>query len=239
MVKPSETLEPVVSHEVARPPSGTAGAEGRHGAERVASLAGGALLLDRDGVINVQETGRYVNSWRDFRFVPGTLDAFRAIAEAGVPTYVVTNQGGVGRGYLAPNVLTEIHDRMMAAIMEAGGRLDAIVHCPHHPQAGCACRKPRPGMLATLRDRFGVDLGASTFVGDNVTDLEAGRDAGCATVLVGTGEGQRSASRLGIAVPAGGFAPVSTDAMPGLVGAAASLYDAVVGLLSRATPSPG
>jgi D-glycero-D-manno-heptose 1,7-bisphosphate phosphatase len=209
---PAETRRPVVSHV----------------SPGLASPGSRAVLIDRDGVVNVQRTGHYVHTWRDFAFVPGAVDAFVALADAGLPTFVVTNQGGVGRGFLSAGSLEDIHDRMAATILGAGGRLDAIIHCPHSPTDGCPCRKPRPGMLTTLAQRFEIDLRASTFIGDNVTDLDAGRDAGCRTILVGTGEGQRSRERLNLPP----FATdrvirVQSDAVPGLIAIAPNLGTAV------------
>ena len=195
--------------------------------------AGASVLLDRDGVVNFQRTGRYVHSWPDFEFLPRALDAFRALAHAGVSTYVATNQGGVGRGHLTAGALADVHDRMAEAIRDAGGRLDAIAHCPHAPDDGCRCRKPRPGMLFGLASRFGIDLSASFFIGDNVTDLEAGVAAGCRTILVGTGEGVRSAGRLGINEPFTGFTGLEPPPIGGLVGVAGDILDAVHAAIAR------
>lgn len=192
------------------------------------TLTGGAVFIDRDGVVNEQRTGSYVHSWRDFAFLSGAVDAFIALADANIPTFVVTNQGGVGRGYLTAASLSAIHDNMAASIREAGGRLDAIIHCPHSPADGCACRKPRPGMLLTLAQRFGLALDRSTFIGDNVTDLEAGRAAGVASILVATGEGARSAMRLGLPPIVGVRATeVRCEQMPGLAAVAPGIASAV------------
>ena len=211
----SNTLHPTISH--VHPTANTQPAA--------------AVFIDRDGVVNEQHTGKYVNSWRDFAFLPGALDAFAALCQADTPTFIVTNQGGVGRGFLSAASLDDIHNRMVQAIRSTGGRVDAIIHCPHAPTAGCPCRKPRPGMLLTLADRFKVGLEDATFVGDNITDLEAGRDAGCTTMLVATGEGRRSAERLGLpAFPSAEDVAaqyVKCQAMPGLVGMARNLSAAV------------
>ena len=204
------------------------------------AVSGPAVFIDRDGVVNEQRTGKYVHSWRDFVFLPGAIDAFVALAAAGLPTFVVTNQGGVGRGFLTARSLEDIHDRMAALIRGAGGRLDAIIHCPHSPESRCKCRKPRPGMLHALAERFAVQLDASTFIGDNVTDLEAGRDAGCETILVSTGEGRRSAERLGLQSLRGDAypwtnaeyaTPVRSNEMDGLVATAPNLSSAVLHII--------
>ena len=202
-----------------------------------------AVFVDRDGVVNKQQTGKYVHSWQGFVFLPEVLEAFVALRRADTPTYVVTNQGGVGRGFLSAASLNDIHDRMVQTIRGAGGRVDAIIHCPHAPNAGCPCRKPRPGMLYALADRFGIGLPGATFIGDNVSDLEAGRDAGCTTVLVATGEGRRSAVKLGLSAFQGSSGAATafsaSHAMPGLVGMAPTLSAAVNFVLAmRHSPPP-
>lgn len=219
-----EIAFPIVSHVVAY-------------AEPAAAEA--AVCIDRDGVVNTQQTGKYVHSWQDFSFLPNALETFVALRQAGVPTFIVTNQGGVGRGFVSATALEAIHDQMAEAIYKSGGRLDAIIHCPHSPEAGCPCRKPKPGMLFTLANQFHVRLDSSTFIGDNVTDLEAGRDAGCRTILVATGEGRRSAKRLGLPdIENSEATPVVSAEMVGLVATAPNLYAAVSYILQNGSTRP-
>ena len=100
-------------------------------------------FLDRDGVIN---TNAFVNTPRDFEFLPKSLDALRRLNELGKKVFIATNQGGIEAGFLTWETLREIHVRMKLAIMEEGGRIDNIYYCPHL-KTECECRKPKPGML--------------------------------------------------------------------------------------------
>ncbi|MSQ42688.1 MAG: HAD-IIIA family hydrolase [Chloroflexi bacterium] len=196
-----------------------------------------AFLIDRDGVINEHRPGRYVNEWPDFSFLPGTFDAFRALSATRHPIIVVTNQSGVGRGAMSAFALEDIHERMIEAVTDAGGRIDAVIHCPHPPALGCACRKPAPGMFISLATRFGVSLARSVFIGDTITDLEAGATAGCRTILVRTGEGTRTLGSLtGLSAFDEGnsaFQAATHPALPGFSGVARDLSDAVNYLILR------
>ncbi len=148
-----------------------------------------AVFLDRDGVINENLAGNYVNDWAAFRFLPGAIESVVALNRAGYPVVVVTNQGGVGRGYMTENALMAIHAQMEAEFAAAGARLAAVLYCPHHPEAGCDCRKPQPGMLQRAASDLRIDLAQSYFVGDNLTDVQAGLAAGCRPILVLSGRG--------------------------------------------------
>ena len=147
-----------------------------------------AIFLDRDGVIN-QNRADYVKSWSEFVFEAGALDALAKLAGLHLPIIVITNQGAIGRGLTTHEAVDEIHRRMKAAVHEAGGRIDDVLYCPHHPDEDCACRKPRPGMLIEAAARWHLDLDRSFLIGDAVTDLETGWAVGCQTALVKTGRG--------------------------------------------------
>lgn len=150
------------------------------------------VFLDRDGVINRKAPeGEYVTSWSEFAFLPGALDGLRRLAGSPARIVVVTNQRGIARGHMTEADLEDIHGRMRAAVAEAGGRLDAIYHCPH--EGGCACRKPEVGMFTQAAADLGLDLGASAMVGDSPSDMEAARRVGALRVLVGGGGGETSA----------------------------------------------
>lgn len=143
------------------------------------------MILDRDGVIN--EHKHFVNHPNDFYLYPDVAQAIVALNTAGLLVCVATNQGGVGRGFLAESTLLDIHEKMRALLAEEGAVIDDIAYCPHSPEAGCACRKPQPGMLFALQERNGIDLASSYMVGDRETDVEAGRRAGTFTVKIGYG----------------------------------------------------
>lgn len=154
------------------------------------------VFLDRDGVIN-----RYVRPtvlrWRQYHFLPGALDALARLAKPGpdaVQVYVVTNKAWIGLRILSTERHEEIHRRMLAAIEEAGGRIDGVFTCPHTPVAGCDCRKPEPGLLeqaTAAAEEAGrpVDKDHAWIVGDNISDVGAGRAFGCRTVLLTTTHG--------------------------------------------------
>jgi len=144
-----------------------------------------AILLDRDGVINIDGPG-YVESWDEFQFCPGALEAIRRLTEAGWELYVITNQSGVARGLYSEQRLMDIHWRMMIEIRRAGGRILGVQFCPHTDEDECLCRKPQPGMLLKAAAKWGLDLERSYFVGDSARDIQAGAAVGCSTLWVHT-----------------------------------------------------
>ena len=145
-----------------------------------------AVFLDRDGVLNraeVREGKPYApRRLCDFRMLPGTIAAGRALREAGFLLVVVTNQPDIGHGLVAPAVVEAMHARLRERLSP-----DAIEVCPHRQDEGCACRKPRPGLLQGAAARLGIDLTRSFVVGDRQHDILAGRAAGCYTVFVDRG----------------------------------------------------
>lgn len=142
------------------------------------------IFADRDGVINRYCPGKYINSVSDFSFLPGVLEAFRLLREAGVKVIVVSNQAGVGKGLLSREKLDEITSFMTKRIEEEGGAIEEVVYCPHKPEENCDCRKPHPGMLLNSAKKYGIDLSQTYFVGDNPSDVQAASSAGCRSVLV-------------------------------------------------------
>ena len=149
-----------------------------------------AVFLDRDGVINEVLTNRvkFVNHPSQLYLLPGVQEAIFAFNQAGLKVFVVTNQGGVGLGFMKEASLHRIHEHLMKLLAKADATIDEIAYCPHKPQAGCKCRKPEPGMLFHLADKHGIDLSKSYMVGDRDVDIAAGKRAGCTTILVGEGK---------------------------------------------------
>ncbi len=147
-----------------------------------------AVLMDRDGVLN-EEVG-YLRDPADLRLLSGAGEAVRLLNEAGIPVILVTNQSAIARGYLTVAGLDEIHRELGRQLAACGAHLDGIYYCPHHPDDGCSCRKPEPGLLKQAAAEHDLDLSRSFVVGDKGSDLEAGRRVGCRTVLVLTGYGQ-------------------------------------------------
>jgi D-glycero-D-manno-heptose 1,7-bisphosphate phosphatase len=145
-----------------------------------------AILLDRDGTINVERVD-YVKTIDELVLLAGALDALATLSAFGVPIVLVTNQSAIGRGIISHEQVDEIHVHLCSLVRTAGGRIDAVYLCPHRPDEGCACRKPKPGLLQTAAAEMGFDLQRSIFVGDSITDYQAARAAGCMPVLVRTG----------------------------------------------------
>lgn len=138
----------------------------------------------------VENRSDYIRSWEDVDFLPGSLEALADIRDSPYLIVIVTNQSAVGRGYITLERARAISDRILARIVAAGGRVDAIYMCPHAPDAGCSCRKPRPGLILQAARDLDIDLGRSILIGDALTDLQAGRAAQVpTTVLLRSGRG--------------------------------------------------
>jgi D-glycero-D-manno-heptose 1,7-bisphosphate phosphatase len=152
-------------------------------------LSRGAVFLDRDGVIN--EEVNYLSRPEDFRLLPRAAAAIRRLRKDGWPVIVVTNQSGVTRGYYTEADVAAIHERMRRDLARARTRVDGVYYCPHHPDEGCDCRKPKTLLFQQAAVNLDVDLAASYFVGDKLTDLLPGKTLGGCTVLVLTGYGRR------------------------------------------------
>ncbi len=131
----------------------------------------------------------YVGSWGEFAFLPGVLEPLRLLAQGSRRIIVITNQAAVGRGLVTMETVEEINGRMVAEITAQGGRIDAVYCCPHRPEDGCVCRKPRPGLLLRAARDWGLNLGASYLVGDALGDVQAAMAVGCRPILVRTGRG--------------------------------------------------
>ncbi len=156
-----------------------------------------AIFLDRDGVI-IENQPNYVRSQADVAFIPGALAALARLARARPDWRVViaTNQAGVGRGVLSLDTAHAINAFVRDRVQAAGGRIDRIYMCPHHPDAQCPCRKPAPGMLLQAAAELEIDLAASVFVGDALSDVQAGLAAGVRAILVRTGLGAGQAAEV-------------------------------------------
>lgn len=147
------------------------------------------IILDRDGVIN-QDSEQFIKSPEEWKPIPGSLEAIARLNQWGWRVVVASNQSGIGRGLFGMDTLNAINDKMVKALAAVGGRLDAIFFCPHPADSTCACRKPQPGMLLQIAERFNVDLAKVPAVGDSLRDMQAARTAGAQPVLVLTGKGE-------------------------------------------------
>lgn len=149
------------------------------------------VILDRDGTINY-DSADYIKSPAEWRPIEGSLQAIARLTQADYRIVVATNQSGIARGLFDANTLFAIHDTLLHAVSQLGGRIDAFFFCPHAAEAACLCRKPQPGMLREVAERFNVSLKDVYMVGDAQRDLDAAAAAGARPVLVLTGKGQQT-----------------------------------------------
>lgn len=155
------------------------------------------VILDRDGVVNY-DSDVYIRSAEQWIPIPGALEAIAFLSRAGFDIVIATNQAGVAKGCFSRGELDRIHEKMLAAVASAGGRLHRVITCTHHPDEKCSCRKPQPGMLLDACNEFHVDPADVCFVGDSLRDMQAAVAAGCQPVLVlsGNGEATRTSAQL-------------------------------------------
>jgi D-glycero-D-manno-heptose 1,7-bisphosphate phosphatase len=149
------------------------------------------IVLDRDGVIN-RDSDHFIKTPEEWRPIPGSLEAIARLNHAGFRVVVATNQSGIGRGLFDMAMLNAIHEKMHKALAQVGGRLDAVFYCPHTADAGCDCRKPKPGILREIGLRFGVDMSSIPCIGDSLRDLQAAEAVGAQPMLVLTGKGEKT-----------------------------------------------
>ena len=155
-----------------------------------------AVFLDRDGEVTEVKSKRvdYVNKPDDVYLLPGAAEAIAGLREAGFKIFIVTNQGGIGLGLMRHKNLTAVHEHLKELLAEKGAFVDDIAYCPHRPEGGCSCRKPKPGMILDLARRHGIALQRSYMVGDMATDIIAGQAAGTITVLISSSESKKTGS---------------------------------------------
>ncbi len=145
------------------------------------------VFLDRDGTIN-EEVG-YLNDPARLRLLPHAPEGIRLLNQAGFKVVVITNQSGIGRGYFTAETVEAIHREMARQLAAFAARIDAFYYCPHHPEAGCRCRKPRPGLVEQAAKELSLDLRQAYVVGDRLLDLELARNIRARGILVLTGYG--------------------------------------------------
>jgi mannose-1-phosphate guanylyltransferase/phosphomannomutase len=148
----------------------------------------GIVFLDRDGTINVER--HHLSTIEGMELLPGAAEAVRMLDALGLPIIVVSNQTVVARGDCSLETLKAINQRMVELLADQGATVDGISYCPHLPDAGCSCRKPKTALLENAGRIFGADLAGSFLVGDKCSDIQAGLDTGATTFLVRTGHGR-------------------------------------------------
>ena len=144
------------------------------------------IILGRDGILNLYRED-HVKAPSEWVPIPGALEAVARLNHAGWHAVVATNQSGIGRGLIDMASVNAIHTHMNQALLAQGGRLDAVFFCPHTPEEGCNCRKPLPGMMRDIGQRYGADLAQVPMVADTLRDLQAAEAAGCEPHLVRSG----------------------------------------------------
>lgn len=154
-----------------------------------------AVFIDRDGTIS-EEVG-YINHSSRFRLFPYSAEAIRHLNDSGWLAIVITNQAGVARGYFSEAMIETVHAQMKKEVTAAGGKIDAIYYCAHHPSVGeapyridCECRKPKPGLITRAANDLDIDLASSWMIGDRYSDVELARNAGVKSFFVLSGYGR-------------------------------------------------
>ncbi len=147
------------------------------------------VFLDRDGVVNRYPGDKqYVTSLKKFRFLPGVKKAIALLHRSGFKIFIASNQAGVGRGIYSQKTLDSITAKMLSGIEAAGGKITRVYYCTHRKDAGCGCRKPKPGMLKRAAKEFKFNLKHAYFVGDTIRDIQTAKNAGCKPILVLSGK---------------------------------------------------
>ena len=149
------------------------------------------IILDRDGVIN-HDSDQFIKSPEEWLPIEGSMDAIAFLTQAGYTIAVATNQSGIARGYFTVQTLNEMHAKMHKLVRQAGGEISGIWFCPHSADSQCDCRKPKPGMILDILDRFQADATKTYLVGDSLRDLQAIASAGGLPILVKTGKGMKT-----------------------------------------------
>ena len=160
-----------------------------------------AVFLDRDGTIN-EDVG-YPNQFSQINIYPDSFEAVRKINQAGFLAVIVTNQSGIGRGFITEGELQVIHQKIESAFSKHKAHLDGIYSCPHYPlssaplyRKNCSCRKPNPGLALQAASELNIDLESPYMIGDKVEDMLFGWNIKASSILVLTGFGQKSLSKL-------------------------------------------
>lgn len=172
------------------------------------------IILDRDGVIN-QDSASFIKGPEEWKAIPGSVEAIARLTQAGYRVVVATNQSGIGRGLFDMATLNAINAKMHKVVNQAGGRIEAIFYCPDTAESDSRYRKPNPGMMVEIGERFATPLAEVPAVGDSLRDLQAAAAVKAQPILVLTGKGAKT-------LEAGGL-PEGTKIYPDLAAVAAAL----------------
>lgn len=148
-----------------------------------------AIFLDRDGVINrYPGDTKYVTKLSDFRFLPGAKAAIARLSKNKFKVFIISNQAGVGKGLFTQDTLDSITEKMLKAIKESKGKVEAVYYCTHRKDENCSCRKPKTGLIDIVKKKHKVDLKKTFFIGDTIRDVETALAAGCKSILLLSGK---------------------------------------------------
>ncbi len=153
------------------------------------------IILDRDGVIN-QDSDSYIKSPEEWIPIESSLRAIAKLNQAGYKVAIATNQSGIGRRMFDHITLAMINKKMEMALAKVGAHIDALEYCPDHPDDAGPDRKPNTGMVNRLIKQFNVEPSKTFFIGDSISDIECAKNAGCKPILVLTGKGKNTASKI-------------------------------------------
>lgn len=145
------------------------------------------VILDRDGVIN-HDSDAFIKSPAEWTPIAGSLEAIVRLKHAGLRVVVASNQSGLARGLFEYDALFAIHDKMARQLADLGVALDGIFFCPHLAETGCRCRKPAPGLIDDILERWAVAPADAVMIGDRLGDMQAAQSAGVGAIAVRSGK---------------------------------------------------
>ena len=153
-----------------------------------------AIFLDRDGTVNTEVD--YLSSVKDLRLIRNTAKAIRFLNQNKIKVIIVTNQSGISRGLFSIDDLENVHNELKRRLHRKGAYIDAIYYCPHHPDDGCLCRKPKDRMFKLAAKDFDLKLNKCYIIGDKLTDIKAAHNISAKGILVRTGYGKSEQNKL-------------------------------------------
>lgn len=129
-----------------------------------------------------------MTKWDEFFFIDGSIEALKMLKDAGYKIFVISNQGGISKGYFTQKDLDAVNKKMLAEIKKGGGRIDGLFYCIHHDKDNCECRKPKTGLIEQAAKTMHIDFKDTYIIGDSIRDIEAGKRMGMKTVFVLSGK---------------------------------------------------
>jgi len=154
------------------------------------------VFVDRDGVINEDPIGDYVTQWEEFRFIPGALEGLRRLAHGGFGIVIVSNQAGIGDGVFTKRALRVVTKKMLRELRKSGVKVRGVYYCVHGKNANCSCRKPKVGLFHQAARDLRFRPRETFFIGDKLSDMQAGKDFGFRLLFVLTGHGRMDEPKL-------------------------------------------